>query len=127
MPAQIVQTSLGRIVPITSSHKGLQQTQLQPHYEKQCEDQLYKCSNNEWREHSVSWETVQNRKCRKVAEQLGSRIPQEQCKDSSTGKYSTTHEKIGDSFSSTIVTTLWPAERPVPTSQTVSSATLVSN
>ena len=57
--------------------KGPHKTQLQPHYEEQCEDQLDKCSNDEERELSNSRETMQTRKCRKVAEQLGSRISQE--------------------------------------------------
>ena len=69
---------------------------------------------------------MQNRKCRKVAKQLGSRIPPEQCKDVSTRKYSTTHETVEDSFSSATIPSSWPAERPVFTSQTVSSDTPVS-
>ena len=51
-------------------------------------DLLDKFCNDEKREYTVS------RKCRKVAEQLGSKIPQEQCKDVSTRIYSTTHEKV---------------------------------
>ena len=77
-------------------HNGPQLTQLQPHYKKRCEDQLDKCRNDKEREYSVSRETMQTRKCRMVAEQLGSGIPQEQCKDVPTRKYSTTHEKVGD-------------------------------
>ena len=74
------------------------------------------------RESSVSRETVQYRQCRKVAEEQDSRILREQCKDVSSRKHSTTHEKVEDSLSSATVPTPRSAANPVPTTQTASSA-----
>ena len=78
------------------------------------------------RESSVSRETVQYRQCRKVAEQQDSRILREQCKDVSSRKHSTTHEKVEDSLSSATVPTPRSAANPVPTTQTASSAAPIS-
>ena len=106
---------------------GPLQIQLQKtQYEEQCEDLLDRCSNDKEREHSISKEAMQNRKCMKVAKQICSRIPTEQDKDASNREYSTTHKKSDDSLSTTTVPTPWPAEGPILTLQTISSATSVS-
>ena len=77
---------------------------------EQCKDLLDKHCTTEY---FITRETVQNRQCGKVDEQICSKAPQGQCMDFSTGKCSTSYEKVGDRQPAATVSTPWPAERPI--------------
>ena len=117
---------------LSELRNGPQQIPLQKiHCKEQCKDQrdeqcttLYdnKCSNKQEREYSFTRGTMQNRQCRKVAKQMCSRIHQEQFKDASARKCSTSNKKVGDRQLTIPFTTSWPAERTISTARPTARA-----